>query len=266
MDLRNLVENSKRRLIDDYVNVLRNKVDDLTRKIWRDDETDVFANQYPGKCVPFSYSRTYGKFQYNGITAQNPTPNPRIDFLLPSRPSPGNLIVGREGAFHLVSMNYAAFSTMSFSPIGSAVVPTPGDLFDSFFYLRGGAVGETNRTNQLLFAADLDGIAGADSSARLAFDPIGFELEFYDKKRDRALHEDRLPSEQINGANYTNKKISQEIRFDSNTEIEPRVYITSPIRSQAGVQSVGELPAGTVNFDRWMWINIMFKGYLELEV
>lgn len=259
MDLRNLIENKRRRLIDDYVNVLRNKIDDLSRIIWRNDEIDVFENQYDGKCVPFCYSRIYGKFKgdqqnfFGGF-------NPRVDFLLPSRPSPGNLIVGREGAFHLTEMNYATFSTMSYSAIGSAVVLTPGDIFDNFVSLRGGAIGEINHTNQTLTLASLG------DSGVLAFDPICFDLALYDKKRGRMLHEDRIPCEMINGVNYTNKSISNKIRFDPNSEIEPRVYITSPNRSQAGVQSVGEPVVGTVNFDRWMWINIMFKGYLELEV
>ncbi len=59
VDLRTFAENQKRRIIDDYVNVLRNKVSDLSRVIWDENSTDVFADQYNGKVVPFAYTRVF---------------------------------------------------------------------------------------------------------------------------------------------------------------------------------------------------------------
>ncbi len=241
MDLRNFVENQKRRLLDDYINVIRNKIHDLSVVIWRDDGIDVFADQHAGNVKPFCYSRIWGPLTVADASLSQ--------FILPSLPGVSNIIVGREGAFWWDEVNVACFSNWSISQPGSATVPAPGGLLDSAFLQNGGAISDV-RT----------GINDGTSSQPVQ--PIGFDLVLYDKKRTCVMHDEKLPKELFNGARLTNKKLVEPVRFDPNSEIEPRLYLNYPLLSQLMSFSAG---GHTFQTNRYMWINIMFKGHIAIE-
>jgi len=239
MDLRDFVENRKRRLIDDYVNVLRNKMHDLSCKIWKDDGIDVFADQHDGNVKPFCYSRVWGPLTFADASL--------TQFILPSYPQPSNVLVGREGAFYWEEANVCAFSSWPMSPLDSVVIPPVGFIFDPAFQANGGAIPEIR-------SAMDDGTLES---------PIGFDLVIYDKKRGRALHEGKLPKEFFHGARVTNKSLAEPIRFDPNSEIELRLYLNHPLVDET--QTVSYPGPHTIKTTRYIWINMMLKGHIALE-
>lgn len=243
MDLRTFAENHKRRLLDDYVNVLRNKVHDLSRIIWRDNGVDVFADQHSGNVKPFCYSRVWGPLTYQSASL--------TQYILPSYPSPSSIVVGREGAFWWDEVNCAVFSSWPMSPVDTVNVPAVGFIFDSAFKQNGGAIPDP-----------LMGLSVKANDHRQH--PIGFDMVLYDKKRGRALHDDRLPREFFDGGRVTNKSLAEPIRFDPNSELEPRLYLNSPLEDETGVITLDD-GIHTVKTTRYIWINIMFKGHIALE-
>jgi len=243
MDTRNFIENRKRRIIDDYVNVLRNKSEDLSRKIWDEDQVDAFADQYDGKSIPFCYSRIYGPIDYTSASL--------TEYLLPSKPSP-SIRIGREGSFTWVStaiqpIIQRVVRDKAAPPAPDPIPPSNGDLFAPFADQNGGGI----------FAGIARGVGDARTTTHL-----GFDIVLYDRKRGRALHEDRLPCEFFYGSQVANKKLAEPIRLDPNTEIEPRIYITTPGRDQTD-NSVAANDATAVT--TW-WLSIVFKGRLNFEV
>jgi len=249
VDLRTFAENQKRRIIDDYVNVLRNKVSDLSRVIWDENSTDVFADQYNGKVVPFAYTRVFGP-----ITPANASLS---DYILPSKPM-SNIVIGREGSFTWEETAVVAIAQES---IG-AIVPDPGpgttppangDLFDSYFYNNGG--GTFNRPS-----------TGSVSSTNSSNQAVGFDIQLYDKKRGRSLHDGKIPYEIFFGQHVTNKILAEPLRMDPNTNLEPRLYITWPQFSQLSNNSYGtDGEDGFYQTDISWWIAMTFKGYLSIE-
>ena len=94
---------------------------------------------------------------------------------------------------------------------------------------------------------------------------LGYEIVLYDRKRGRALHESKLPFETFFGGQVTLKRLAEPIRFDPNTDLEPRIFVTWPQFNQANAGSYGNPATHVYNTNMTWWLVIMFKGRLILE-
>jgi hypothetical protein len=173
-------------------------------------------------------------------------------FILPRE---GTIKTGRDAAFVWCSSNAFAYLSWTydgdptFSPNPLVNPPTPitplpaGDILDPVLSMNGGAVIIPN-------------IANANyNSPRVCF-----EIALYDKKRGRFLTDGRLPAEAFVGGAFSNKLTPKQTRWNVDTEIEPRVFVTevnmgSPL-SKAQPYSVANVAA---------YINVAFIGYNVLE-
>jgi hypothetical protein len=250
-----------------FLNVVRNKVNDLSQKLWGNSQ-QAFLDQHAGKAVPFCFSKWYGPIepqtQYrldiadggNDFTENAPIADERNAVL----PRNKNIIVNREGAFYLTSWNFCNYVNHSSvrPPNLGGVVPTPGvflvpppnptvlgDIFDSAIENNGGAFISPVSSTQI-------------GQLTVQAPRIFFELEFYDRKRGRLFHPLRFPMELLDGFAVENKRLADPIRFDPDTEIEPRLFINSATLSPDLYDQATNPYA--------FYINIMFKGYKLLEV
>jgi len=227
---RDILKNPKIRLITDYIDVVRDKVEDLTRKIWEEQGVDAFEDQHPGKHVPFAYSKLYGPIE-NGTASVD-------EFIVPRN---NNLVVGRQGPFFLCEINTAVHhQVIDTAPAGFGEKNPPDDIFSP--YNRPSEGGATGARKYNVSSGD------ADQEA------LGFEVVLYDKKRGRALNEKRLPMEVLMSGSVSQRGVPEPVRFEPNTELEPRVYVLNPAAATTDNRS-----------HSFYYLNIMFKGYVSLE-
>lgn len=234
----NLFERHLTRPFSQKINQLRNRLADLNAKLNR----PAMLDQYPGRAVPYAFTRMYGPLPLTtarrleesqggaGFEKLATLADPS-DFYLPRN---GNINVGRYGSFvwtntsifSYLSLTYSADPGISFQIGGAAPYvevknfAQQGDIFDSVLDNNGGAISfDANvyvppekwrfPTGQLRFFGDLC-----------------FDIGLYDKLRGRFLHDqDRLSPLSFFGKAVTNTPLGQEIRFDANTELEPRIYL-----------------------------------------
>jgi hypothetical protein len=233
----------------------------------------VFLDQYPARTVPYVFSKLY---TFDMVAPRRVEAGqggtgywlsaPVVDlgqFILPRN---GNIVVGRDGPFYWCQSNVAGYMSFTYdSPPGigdAGVVARPvSDIFDSVIDANGGALqtsyfyGAFHNINPLLPGAN-----GGDMPR------ICFDVELYDRKRGKRLHEERLPPQLFSGGNFANKDKSHVTRFDPNTEIEPRVRLLDvcPGTSLVADDTFGNQQYAAAQFRGYL--NIIFKGYKVLEV
>lgn len=224
-----------------YINTLRNKISDLNAMI----DSPAALDQYPGRSQPYCFTRLYGPIPLTSPVTVNPG-----QYLLPRN---GNVKVGRYGSFvwcETVVTTYLSW-TWKQQPLGLDLVQPfgslNGDIWDFVVENNGGAmVMQNNRYVDLT-------LFGATEPPTVCFD-----LGFYDKLRGRYLHDrDRLPSRLFAGQNFANKKTGEAVRFDNNTEIEPRLYL-----NEFSVNRDID-PALLVDAYAKAYLVLTFKGRLE---
>lgn len=198
-----------------YINVLRNRVADLRRRAG----VAAYYDQYPGKAAPRYYSAIYqriplttarrvGSTGFEGEASLASTSN----FLTPDG---GNILTARTGSFYWHEVNIFGFFNWTYQSDPGYTVPINtqphGGLFDSVIENNGGAAALLNYTN----------LAFTNEQPKLCM-----ELELYDKKRGTSLTDGRLPIQAFAGITFGHKTLEEPVRFDADTEIEPRLYIT----------------------------------------
>jgi hypothetical protein len=233
----------------------------------------VFLDQYPARAVPYVFSKLYTFDMVAPRRVEAPQGGtgywlsaPVVElgeFILPRN---GNLFVGRDGPFYWCSSNIAGYMSFTYDSapgIGDGgVVPLPvSDIFNRAIEDNGGALqtsyfwGSFGRPDPL-----------APGSLGGEMPRICFDMEMYDRKRGRRLHEERLPPQLFSAGNYANKDRSHVTRFDPNTEIEPRVRLLDVC---PGEELVADPVAGNQQFAAAQfrgYLNIIFKGFKVLEV
>lgn len=233
------------------VDKIRNRVNDVARRLGN----PAFLNQYPGNAVPYIFSKTYqfdlvaprrnGVVGFDGLA-------PVVDlgaFVLPRN---GNIFVGRDGPFYWCSTNISGYYSLTYDAdpgfgVNTFINTLPvSDIFNRAIEENGGAL----QVNYFFGHVDNDDKAN-----------IAFDIELYDRKRGRRLHEERLPPQVLTAQGYANKETSNPVRFNVNSEIEPRIRLLE-VR-----------PGSLLNTDQAFnaaqfraYLNFTFKGYKVLEV
>ena len=205
-----------------YVDTLRNKVSDLADRL----NSPAALDQYPGRRVPYAFSRIYGPIgpttprrgNLGGFEEFAPLVQPS-QFILPRN---GTIKVGQIGSFLWQETSVYAYLSWTYSadpnlPGNQATFTAAGDIYDNVIPNNGGALA----FNNFRF------IEGDPVGPNPVFAPdVSFDLGLYEKTRGRFLHDrDRMPINVFAGQNFANRKVAQPIRFDPNTELEPRIYI-----------------------------------------
>ena len=237
-----------------YIEVLRNRVNDLNKKL----NTQPYFDQYPGKTQPFIFSKLYGPF---GLEATRRTTNPGHESLAPLvnpskplLPRNQNILTSRIGAFYWCSTHVTGYLSWTYTEDPGFAFPVPidpqapSDIFDPVLERNGGAALLNNFSSMNL------------SQAGTTVPIIGFELGLYDKKRGRYSGDGVLPSEAFCSGNFGNRKLPEPIRFDVDTELEPRVHITE-VRMGDYLNTDQSFNAAKVQ----CYLNICFKGYYSVD-
>jgi hypothetical protein len=175
------------------IQVLRNKVADVSAKL----DAPGFFDQYPGKPVPWCFSRLYT------VELLNPsTTDPRE-----VEPEGGPIQVGRDGAFFWCETHAFVF--------GQRNVGTPNrSLFDSFV-VGGGGVHVPNIQGPL-----------AINNTNLDWSFVCAEVELYDRRRGRSITNGRIPLTTFAGGSAGPRRWRQPVRWDPDTEIDAKVFVT----------------------------------------
>ena len=204
-----------------YVDTLRNKVSDLADRL----NSPAALDQYPGRRVPYAFSRIYGPIgpttprrgNLGGFEEFAPLVQPS-QFILPRN---GTIKVGQIGSFLWQETSVYAYLSWTYSadpnlPGNQATFTAAGDIYDNVIPNNGGALA----FNNFRF------IEGTSGGTFPLSPDVSFDLGLYEKTRGRFLHDrDRMPINVFAGQNFANRKVAQPIRFDPNTELEPRIYI-----------------------------------------
>lgn len=255
-----LAELSTRR----YIDVLRNRVNDLNQKLG----TQPYFDQYPGKTQPFIFSKLYGPFGLvrpglaetiedcnTAFQLLAPTAAP-ADYLLPRHE---NILTGRTGSFYWCSTQVTGYISWTYVEdpeieyygdiLPAPIDPRePGDIFDSVIGANGGAC----TWNQF---------ASTDFSQKGSENPlISFDMAFYDKKRGRYLGDGKIPAEMLCAGSFGPRKLPEPIRFEPDSEIEPRLYINE-VKMGSFLDTEKAFLAARVA----CYLNVCFKGYFIME-
>lgn len=244
------LEHHQRLSFSRYLSTLRNKVDDLKTKLSR----PAMLDQFPGKRVPYAYSRLYGPIPQ---TSAGPLPSAAgvepggvgansATYLTPRN---GNVLVGLDGPFYWTSTAVTGYVAMADVSSGSPSAPL-GDIFDMVVPNNGGATVMNSFGGQFIIRNGTNVVLPMS---------ISFDIELYDKGRGRRLHDDRLPVELFSGASIANKNMSQPTKFAPNTNLEPRIYV-----NQFTINNYGE--EAFIDGAAVAYVNLTFLGYKDLDV
>lgn len=245
-----------------FINTLRNKISDINELL----DSPAALDQYPGRAYPFAFTRLFGPFGMTAARVGSPAAF-GFDKLAPAAtpaqyllPRNGNIKVGRYGSFVWTETCVTTYLSWTYATPPGAAIPLNvepfgtrnGDIWDTVVENNGGAmVMQNNRYVDDL----LDGGAQAD------IPNIAYELGLYDKLRNRFLHDrDRLPFQLFAGQNFTNKKTAQGMRFDNNTELEPRLYINE-VRPRTALSTDQAFNAARIK----AYFVLTIKGRLEQQ-
>lgn len=249
-----------------YINTLRNKIADLNDLL----NSPAALDQYPGRAIPFAFTRLYGpvgptsprRDSVGGVGFEGLAPVANSSqFVLPRN---GNIKVGRFGSFVWCETQVTTYLSWTYaSAPGAPEVPINvrsfgtlvGDIFDNVRENNGGAmVMQNNRFVNELYGSVIPA-SNADTPN------ASYEWGFYDKLRGRFLHDnDRLPSQLFWGQNFANKKTAEGVRFDANTEIEPRLYVNE-VRMREVLSTNQAYNAAQVR----VYVVLTLKGRLEQQ-
>ncbi len=249
---RDVFKTHKEKIFKDALGVQRDRVAAVTSLL----DDVAFLDQYPANRVPFKFSKRYDIPLTSarhvltpaeggaGVGFESLAPVATLgDELLPVN---GNMFVNREGAFYLTATEAYGFVSLSYDSDpglagGTFVNTTPvSGLFNNALRDNGGA----------LMMNFFYGHPQYENKPNISFD-----MRFYDKKRGRFLNTGRLPAQEIC------KDKDVPLRFDVNTEVEPRLRILEC--------RMGDLLDTDQAFDASQfrgYLYVVFSGYKVLEV
>jgi len=232
---------------------LQQQVDDLEREI---NET-AGLDQSVAKTIPWVHSFLYGPVscrsaRHPGIGTGHELLATVVDPTTPALPRGDNLKVGRGGAFYWCATNVCPYLSWTYTRDpggvfgGVPVRPVAADIFDSVVDRNGGAQPMMN----------VSGFAFTRACAA----NVSFEVDIYDKKRGRSITNGRVPGEMLAGMSYGFNSMGKPSRFEDDTELEPRLYITE-IRMTSYLNTDAAFSAASVA----AYVNLAFRGYRVLE-
>lgn len=234
-----------------YTEILRQQAERLRRKIGVPPQFSL----YPQKEIPFIFSRRYGPISPTtvrrngtvGFEGLAPVAQPQT-FILPNN---HNILVGLDGPFVWRQAKMQGLLTWTWAgadrPANTPNVTGNGGLFDDVISQNGGAIYFNN-------------FSYSDADVADDIPNVSWELELFDKKRGRYLHDGRLSSELFSGQSVANKQMPVEMIFDPRTEIEPRLYITEA-RVGTALSTDALYNAANVKF----YLNLMLIGARVVE-
>ncbi len=226
------------------------RVDELTRQL-ESPAVRVDAKRQPRIFVatfgPIHQQRTRADEDADGFLGNAPYVDPGL-YLTPMI---HNVLVGQNGPFQWCAVGMTADLSWTYTatpgfdaPVNA--IPYPG-LFSPAIAANGGAMTLDNFTNTQQFA---------DAPIRPR---IGVEIDLYDKTRGRSITSSRISPEAFCGLGYGFKALPAPMRFDTGTELEPRLYVTE-CRMTDALDTDTAYAAADVN----VFVTIMFAGYMVL--
>ena len=221
-----------------------NRADELAARLG----LPSLADQAAGKAEPMMFSCLYGPIgmqaprtvdSATGFAKLAPVVTPMTPYL----PRDTNILTGHDQSFQWMDTDVAGFINWGYksSPGFDAPVDAQplGDIFDPVLDANGGA-----QTWQNFSQCFVD-------------EPrICFELDLYDVKRGRSITNGKIPGEAVIGGAWEFKKSFGPMRWDPDTEIEPRLYITEVKMSEVLDEDVPFEAAQVA-----VYLNICFRGF-----
>jgi hypothetical protein len=242
----------------DRVSDMHNKLDELG---WAPDMSGALL----GRNRPQAFSRLYGPIGMQtprrddtaeGFLLSAPLVEPNT-FILPTTT---NILTGRNTTFFLRGMHAVSYVSWTYTTAGGGRPYTPltaGSFYDSVLENNGGAQLLLNNSGFSFSSAD-SYVSGTNAPGK---PKLCFEVELYDKRRGRLLHDGRLPAEMLASGAYAIKSLGGPVRIDPDTEIEPRVYITE-CRMNEYLDLTSNYSVASVA----CWLNISMHGHAASEV
>lgn len=229
-----------------------NRVDALVDRLG----VPILADQYPGKIEPTAFSCIYGPIPMLATrTIPTATGFDKLATVVststPFLPVGANPLTGANHSFKWMDWNTAALLQWSYVSAPGLAAPVPinpaelADLFDPVFD-NGGAQVMQNFSSAF---ADVAGETGNPPR-------VCFEIDLYDRKRGRSITNGRIPGQVALGGAFEFKKVFGPMRWDPDTEIEPRVYITE-VKMTDALDTDAAFEAARVA----VYLNICFRGY-----
>lgn len=235
-----------------YALAQMNRVDDMVERIG----VPALFDQYPGKIEPTIFSCIYGPIPMLATrTIAAGTGFDKLAALVststPFLPRDANPLTGANHSFKWTDWNVAGFLQWGYDAAPGLAAPVPidtqplADIFDPVFD-NGGAQIVQNFSQAFAIATGTTG-----NPPRICF-----EIDLYDRKRGRSITNGKVPSQVLLGGAYEFKSIFGPMRWDPDTEIEPRVYITE-VKMTDDLVTDAAFNAAQVA----VYLNICFRGY-----
>lgn len=260
--IRTLLERHLQRPINAALLDLRNRLDDMNESL----QAPAALDQYDDRAQPFAYQRWYGPIPLttprrydnssNGFEKLATVASPAT-FYLPRQK--GNIRTHRGGRFKWEETAIHSYISWTWSSNVDIVgfdfqtFNATGDLFDPTIPMNGGAMLMNNNRYVDLQTTGANEVLDVPNAS--------FELGLYDKTRNRYLHDgDRLPSALFSGQSFINRIAAEPMALDSNTEIEPQLYV-----DEVRIRNV--LNTDTL-FNACLfrlWVSLTLLGTLEQE-
>lgn len=207
----------------------------------------AMSDQYAGKNEPAAFSCWYGPIPMQatrhvgsiGFDALAPLVTPSTPYL----PRDTNPLTGADRSFMLMDWNTSAYLQWGYKQdpgFAAPIDPAPlGDIFDPVLGANGGG--------QLLQNF---------SDAFVNKPRVCFEIDLYDKKRGRSMTNGRIPGQVALGGHYEFKRQFGPMRWDPDTEVEPRVFITE-MKTTSALSTTQAYEAAQVA----VYLNLVFRGF-----
>lgn len=211
----------------------------------------ALSDQAPGKEEPMMFSCLYGPIgmqatrntDAGGFYSLAPLVTPGTPYL----PRDTNPLTGHDQSFMWTDTNVAAFINWQYTTDPDLDVTVPliganeslGDIFDPVIGDHGGAQVWQNFSQ-----------AFPDQPR------ICFELDLYDVKRGRSITNGRIPGEVFIGGAWEFKRSFGPMRWDPDTQIEPRLYITE-VKMTPALDTDTAYEAARVG----VYLNLCFRGF-----
>lgn len=243
-----------------FADMIAGKLDDLVEMV----EEPTPYDQAPGRTVPYCITTWFGPF---GLTTAR-----RADvedgvaghehlaaLATPDKylvPNDGDYQISRDCSVRVQSLNAFGFVNWGYKSNPGFDVPRiveggVGDILDNVITANGGAM-------------PLDFFGGTFSTISTDqpnLPNIAFEVELYDKRRGRRLHDKRLPCEMFSGGRFANRAVGSPIVLEQGTRFEPRLFVNE-FRMGSVLDTDTAFNAASVKG----WVALVFKGVEQIEV
>lgn len=222
-----------------------NRAQDLVERLG----VPALADQYAGKnepalfsCwygpIPMQATRRVGAVGFSGLA-------PLVDPSTPVLPRDTNPLTGSDRSFMWLDWNISAYLQWGYKSdpaIPGVLVPIDSaPLADIFSPVLGNGGAQVLQNFSQVF----------EDKPRVCF-----EIDLYDKKRGRSMTNGRIPGQVVLGGGYEFKRQFGPMRWDPDTEIEPRIFITE-VKMTDALATTQAFNAAQVA----VYLNLCFRGF-----